>query len=526
MSTFFRPLDDANKQIVDSNVQFLKELTTQSRKTDFFIEKISGQFFSDLTEVQRSDNSFYKANYLPEKNDFKIFSPESAQMVNPQKLDLKVISVLDETKNLYKKVLVSESESSSSATVPSSSRDERKKIKQTTFEINFQALKSAKNIGILCHMASSSLDVTPTRKDNDELLLFELIKKKLDSVQPLTEEDVLLMDAILSNPIMIKIYESKRKDESHVASLVYLLHAAFETGTKHSIDDEEKGFDHLNAVYFIKNEEGGKIWVFKPIAGEEAQKHMVKKGERGKREHLASVVNFHLQFPIPPTVYVNYRGQVGSLQKFVDGHHDIELEESVESSPDSERSQEDEEAIPSRSASLPEVSQNNVNVVSLQKLAVFDILFHNTDRNSNNYLFSYDEEAGKYTIKGIDNGECMGEVTRNFFGGTVFQHTNIEFLPYIAEQQAFDPSCRDLISDENVGRYLDIMTEHGIPKDAIDRTKVVAKVLRMAFDEFSGLSFRDVFEVLLAQEQQKKLVTPEQEGIVQSFRAAFQKKIK
>ena len=241
-------------------------------------------------------------------------------------------------------------------------------------------------------------------------------------------------------------------------------------------------------VLFLRGTDGKRKWVFKSEAGEGPPKHMVSQGGRAVREHLASLFNSHQLFPIPPTFYVEYKGEIGSIQQFIEGQRIADVEESVELS---EGSQEEvpENVEGGQSSGTVAAPSLKVDQSDLQRIVVFDILFHNTDRNADNFIAVFDDSRSLYNLKGIDHGECLGDRREGFYPVETNPHGLLE------ESINVDSTIVDTIlkDDEIKGcrKLIQNRVQSGKIKEiALKRFELTSELLQGAFSEYGEkLSF-------------------------------------
>ena len=193
-----------------------------------------------------------------------------------------------------------------------------------------------------------------------------------------------------------------------------------------------------NETYLFRNKDGLGQWIFKPIMkdGWGANFPLL-----ASREHTASCVNFHHQFPIPKTIFVEINGWQGSAQIYL-----------------------------SDTKNLDEIKNDQLPLkkIFLQKLVIYDLLFSNGDRHEDNLLFKKIMEQLEYQAYGIDHDRCM-----QGFGESL----TLGYLALIEPNDIFEQDLIKLISKENLAKYGEIMKAHQMPGDSITWLHEVASIL-------------------------------------------------
>ncbi len=211
-----------------------------------------------------------------------------------------------------------------------------------------------------------------------------------------------------------------------------------------------EGSRHNNQTFFLNV--GGKThWVFKPISENE-------KGEEiARAECTVSRLNYHHQFPIPLTVLLGIKEWVGSAQLFVEHAY---------------------------TQAQIEVEKLEVEEDQLHRLAIFDLLFSNSDRNGANFLFQ--NLSGLASIVGIDHDSCL-----------MFKEIRplrLEYLQFSVFEKPLKAEMEDLFSPAAINCYKLIMKENGVSTFQFEWLDCVAKQLRQALDVKTPL--KDVIESL------------------------------
>ncbi|CUI17952.1 Conserved hypothetical protein [Candidatus Protochlamydia naegleriophila] len=216
---------------------------------------------------------------------------------------------------------------------------------------------------------------------------------------------------------------------------------------------------NINQTFFL-NVKGDSHWVFKPASENE------KGGEIMQAECTASKLNYHGQFPIPLTVALVIKDWVGSAQMFV---------------------QDSQKIAQIETANIPVESDQ------LHKLAIFDLLFTNSDRNSANFLFQTSSHSA--SVVGIDHDSCL-----------MFKEIKalkLEYLQIPALKQPLKPEMAVLFSKEAIATYKQIMAENDVPDLQLEWLDTVAEELNAALVAKTPL--RDVIISLQSQYEERFL---------------------
>jgi len=220
------------------------------------------------------------------------------------------------------------------------------------------------------------------------------------------------------------------------------------------------GGHNIHDTYILRSPEpdGTCQWVFKPTV---AEGMVIGEPDHTTRECTAYAVNSAKNFPIPATYFVNIKGHQGSVQLFIEN-------------------------------SFNEIGAqaNHVSPLDLQKLLIFDLLFSNLDRHGANYLFSAGDNA-EINVYGIDNDSCMATDGRPL---------NIHYVAEFYEEfnGYFGVELLDeLLSDQRVESYREIMVERDMPQEAITWMNYAAtRINQQARDELHPMSAMAIFEEL------------------------------
>lgn len=208
------------------------------------------------------------------------------------------------------------------------------------------------------------------------------------------------------------------------------------------------GGHNIHTVYVLRGTDYEQKFIFKPTL------ELIQEGtlfplnsndpyELNIKEHVAHILNFHSQFPIPAVFLVEIKGYVGSVQPFIGKPLKIDG---------------------SNSFQMP--------VRDLQAILVYDLLFSNCDRHIDNLLAKKEQDG--FHVYGIDHDSCMS------FDNRPLKMDYLEFAH--AFNCPFEESIKSLVSEENITRYKTIMAERKMPPEAIKWMEYVGMCLRNACD--------------------------------------------
>lgn len=201
---------------------------------------------------------------------------------------------------------------------------------------------------------------------------------------------------------------------------------------------------NINETFFL-NVNGKACWVFKPISenGDKSPKIF-------QAECTASRLNYHHQFPVPLTIPLLIKNWESSAQMYVENGLTVD--------------QIQEKRMP-------------IDRDPLQKLAIFDLLFANSDRNDANFLFLNLEGSAK--ILGIDHDSCL-----------MFQwimNLKMDYLQFPALSEPLQESMLDLFSPEAISNYKRIMTENAVSESQFNWLDIVVEELNKAYTKQTPL---------------------------------------
>lgn len=195
---------------------------------------------------------------------------------------------------------------------------------------------------------------------------------------------------------------------------------------------------NINQTYFLHVD--GKInWIFKPASMNE------KGGEIVQAECTASQLNYHHQFPIPLTISIKIKDWIGSAQVYVENTKKLTEIET--------------EGIP-------------IDRDELQKLAIFDLLFANSDRNDENFIFQYSNDLAR--IVGIDHDRCL------MF--KQIEELKMDYLQHKEMRQPINEELRHLFSSDAIQAYKVIMMNNEVPHQMLAWVDTVEEALNKAIE--------------------------------------------
>ncbi|MBA2369672.1 MAG: hypothetical protein H0V82_11700 [Candidatus Protochlamydia sp.] len=296
--------------------------------------------------------------------------------------------------------------------------------------------------------------------------VFSLVNQRLSSKEPLNVEEITQFHHLLSM-LNQKSPESLSQEFIQLFIIIQKLQSSLDLySNDRSLSLETTGGDNqfagINSSYILRGKEGERSWVFKPEKGESGFNGTgtvlcegIQPGKGAKREHVASLVNYHGKFPIPYTSYVDLCGSIGSVQIFEPGCKPLP-------------NFLDDESNPKKLKQIP--------IEALQSMVLFDTLFGNCDRRADNVLYRprINEETGKDEIQlfAIDHGACMSAS----FDDPL--KMDLLALPMMITG-TYTQGLKDLIFNENnEEKNALIMREHGIEELAIEWMSFVSQFLR------------------------------------------------
>lgn len=201
--------------------------------------------------------------------------------------------------------------------------------------------------------------------------------------------------------------------------------------------------NNINQTYFL-SVDGEINWVFKPASMNE------KGGEIVQAECTASQLNYHHQFPIPLTIPIMIKDWVGSAQVYVENAKKL-AEIETEGTP--------------------------IDGDQWQRLAIFDLLFANSDRNSENFLFKNSEDLAK--IVGIDHDGCL------MF--KQIKELKIDYLQFKKMREPINDELEYLFSSDAIQAYKTIMIDNQTPSQMLKWVDVVGETLNDALENKTPL---------------------------------------
>lgn len=280
------------------------------------------------------------------------------------------------------------------------------------------------------------------------------------------------------------------EERNHICSVVYFLkdtREALKSGKKF----KSPFTDNVNEVLFCPGLNMERPWVFKPVNGEVKDEinEGIEPGTRGKREHVAHLLNFANQFPIPLCIYTELNGKVGSLQCYMKGISWSQLEWLTSQE---ELSKEETKSLKKEIGNFEEWRKiladktledvcRSIGFEQLQALVIFDLLFVNCDRNSGNFLFCFNEN--KLDLVGIDHGEC--------FSGSKYARLNIDCTSLFPQlrQDCFQRECLEIIKPDYLNKYEQIIQSQGLDQGVVDWMRnVVAPLIEYVVDDKNAIT--------------------------------------
>ncbi len=210
------------------------------------------------------------------------------------------------------------------------------------------------------------------------------------------------------------------------------------------------GGENIHTVYVLRDKHYEPEWIFKPTLEVDSENQLAELNLNDPptisiREHLAHTLNFHQGLPIPATYYVEIKGFVGSLQLFIrDTHKNLEM-----------------------------AQPHLITVMNLQALLVYDLLFSNCDRHTNNILLKKTEHG--ILVFGINHDSCI-----------CFDNRPLK-IDYMEFEQAFnrnfDDSIADLVSPARIESYQKIMMERGMSEASVRWMQYAGETIRAAYSQ-------------------------------------------
>lgn len=254
---------------------------------------------------------------------------------------------------------------------------------------------------------------------------FGQTKRIQDQIRKILAEDP------VGNKAMI---ESLQKYEAQIAAFEKGLRRFPIVSTKALLE----GSTNINPAYFL-TVESTPCWVFKPMkfGYADLDKHFAA-------ECTASQLNYHGRFPIPLTIPLSIKSLVGSAQFCIQS--------------------------PLTLAKV-EADKMLVDVDSLQRLVIFDLLFANNDRHTGNFLFQLSE--GRARVAGIDHDSCL-----------MFKAVHalkLEYSHLEALKQPLQKGMEQLFTREAIDRYAAIMKDNGVCHAQVEWMRKAAGYLDEAF---------------------------------------------
>lgn len=442
------------------------DLTHQIKKVKLIIEKTLGK-----TDSQKIDRPALKHIQFPTKSKLNklLKSVKSNQAALKRKKWLATQSKLSPTQK--------EEEKENTSHIKDASTQKRFFTKESKFKSKIDKLikkykgdklrsraeeKRKRKLLLPDESIKDCFGITAYEKINSKTsdneiiqLIFDFAKQRLANPLPLDENEITKIYHLLFETNLTHFSE-KEQDPYHPAKVFHTLMECVKGFQKNGSEakkttGEGNTFSGVNGSYFILNETGKKMMVFKPENEEkEGIAKGIKAGEGAKREHLACVLNYDRIFPIPFTCYVQFQGQNGSGQIFLNNSRPLNL---LRFSPDMEKYT---DTLPKR---------------DLQASLVFDILFENLDRHLGNLMCRLESEDGipQETFM-IDHGLCIPALSGDSL--------KIEQLGLPQMKESWDESLVKFLLNFDIDKTCQLMEKHGIHEEAIKRTRRAANFLQ------------------------------------------------
>lgn len=223
----------------------------------------------------------------------------------------------------------------------------------------------------------------------------------------------------------------------------------------------------LNGTYFLRNKEGRRIAVFKPVDEEGDNTDNPKRsldegqfvnrgilsGEGAQREVAAYLLDYGHFHSVPETIMASlshprfcssssngdYGMKIGSLQEYIDSDGCAE-----------------------------DVGPKQFRVRDVHKIGVLDLRIFNTDRHAGNILIT-EESDGSYRLTPIDQGLSLPPT---------LEHAWFDWLHWPQAKLPFDAETRSFIRHINVNEDADLLEKLGIHPDCIRTMKISSTLLK------------------------------------------------
>lgn len=197
-------------------------------------------------------------------------------------------------------------------------------------------------------------------------------------------------------------------------------------------------------TYVLNNSDGKSLWIFKPDY-QNTELNQINE-DTAVYEHTASLINENCQFPVPRTIYIQFKNWNGSAQFFI---------------PNAKK--------------MNEIIPQDVSQLELQKIIIFDIIFGNNDRHVNNILFDKDQPYA------IDHDLCFLRELKD--------ELRLEYMECLHKNSIFLPEIIALFSGENIKKYIAALQIHEeIKERAIHWMQLAAKRLTELVNENAPIS--------------------------------------
>jgi len=290
-----------------------------------------------------------------------------------------------------------------------------------------------------------------------------------------------------------RFFQPPPKDSSEndvkepIKEAVKLLHKEDEIKIKRLVDKINRGIDShspelceegLNGTYFLKDEDGEMIGVFKPEDEEGNSKNNPKRdsfvdkgildGEGARREVAAFLLDKDGFVGVPKTAMVSIshssfgisdKGEpntkIGSLQEFVNND-----------------------------GASWDIGFNGFPIQQVQKIAAFDIRIFNNDRHGGNMLFKRQSDDA-FTLTPIDHGFSLP---------STFDHAWFDWLTWPQVKEPMTDEVKDYISKIDVERDIQLLQHLNIRPECFRTMKISSMLLKKGCE--MGLTLFDLGNIV------------------------------
>jgi len=276
-----------------------------------------------------------------------------------------------------------------------------------------------------------------------------------------------------------RVVASAQNDEAISRPRESLLESVLEGLVSYEPELCEEG---INGAYFLRNKDGERIAVFKPIDEEGDNDNNPKRsfyeeqfvnkgilpGEGAQREVAAYLLDRDHFHAVPHTTmaalsHPSFRSstsndgiitKIGSLQEFIEND-----------------------------GSAEDIGPKLFRVRDVHKIGVLDLRIFNTDRHAGNILLT-EEPDGSYRLTPIDQGLSLP---------SSLEHAWFEWLHWPQAKLPFDPETRCYIRHINVEEDAVLLEKLGIRSDCIRTMKISSTLLKKG--AAAGLTLYDIASI-------------------------------